>query len=182
MVSTLPNVLFAEPLTEENFAPFGWVATANPKGIDPVRVNEGTARRYDRIGLVENLRPDSATLNVASFRCAPRQMPFTVRGLEKHAKSTQLFIPFNASRYVVVVALEISDAAGPTRPDPSTLRAFLATGRQGVAYGPNIWHHTLMALDQETDFSCFVWEDGTPLDCIVSMFDPADQREVRIQE
>ena len=175
----MANVLLAEPLTEKNFAPFGWVATAAPPGIDPVRVNEGTARRYDRIGLVENLRPESATLNIASFRCAPRELPFVVRGLEKHAKSTQLFIPFNASRYVVVVALEMT-AGGEQKPDPQTLRAFLADGRQGVAYGPNIWHHTLMALDKETDFSCFVWEDGTELDCVVSMFEPSDHREVSL--
>lgn len=176
----MATVLLAEPLTEENFAPFGWVATAAPNGIEPVHVNEGTARRYNNIGTVENLRPGVATLNVASFRCAPRELPFTVRGLEKHAKSTQLFVPFNASRYIVVVAEAMIDAAGQHKPDPSKLRAFLASGRQGVAYGPNVWHHTLMALDHETDFSCFVWEDGTELDCIVSMFAPADQREVRL--
>lgn len=176
----MANVLLAEPLTEKKFAPFGWVATAAPPGIQAVHVNEGTARRYNNIGAVENLRPGVATLNVASFRCAPRELPFTVRGLEKHAKSTQLFIPFNASRYVVVVASRMVDGDGNDRPDPSTLRAFLADGRQGVAYGPNIWHHTLMALDRETDFSCFVWEDGTELDCIVSMFAPEDQREVRL--
>ena len=176
----MANVLLAEPLTEENFAPFGWVASAAPPGIDPVGVNEGTARRYNNIGTVQNLRPGVATLNVASFRCAPRTLPFVVRGLEKHAMSTQLFVPFNASRYVVVVASSMRGEGGQDKPNPTTLRAFLADGRQGVAYGPNVWHHTLMALDRETDFSCFVWEDGTELDCIVSMFAPEDQREVRL--
>jgi ureidoglycolate lyase len=36
-----------------------------------------------------------------------------------------------------------------------------------VSYAPDVWHHTLVALDRETDFMCFVWEDGSRGDCVV---------------
>jgi ureidoglycolate lyase len=97
-------------------------------------------------------------------------LPFTVRTLEKHPLSTQLFVPLGAERYVVVVAL------GDAAPDLSTLSAFLASGKQGITYHPGVWHHTLMALDQPTDFSCLVWEDGGRDDCSVHELAAADFR------
>ncbi len=155
----MPIVPF-EPLTPETYAPYGRVL--GPEGEDFREVNEGTARRFDRVGDVVNLRP-AATLNVAAFRCQPRAAgPFRLRSLEKHPFSEQLFVPMNSSRYVVVVAQHGGDA-----PDPKAVRAFLAHGRQSVSYAPDVWHHTLIALDRETDFMCFVWEDNSRGDCVV---------------
>ncbi len=149
-----------EPLTPETYAPYGRVLA--PEGGEFRTVNEGTANRHDRVGDVTNLRP-AATLNVAAFRCQPRAPgTFSLRSLEKHPFSEQLFVPMNASRYVVVVAQRGGDA-----PDPTQVRAFLAHGRQSVSYAPDVWHHTLVALDRETDFMCFVWEDGSKGDCVV---------------
>lgn len=155
--------LAIEPLTLEGFAPFGSVIMAERDATAPKLVNQGTARRYDWLTALENSRPARARLNLCVFRCAPRSTwPFKVELLEKHPESTQLFVPMNAARYLVLVALEADDA-----PDLSTLRAFLATGRQGIAYHPGIWHHPLLALDQETDFACLVHEDGSDDDCRV---------------
>lgn len=164
--------LALSPLTVANFAEFGHVLVPAPHGEAGVGVNEGTALRYDHIAQIQNLRPISATLNVAQFRCQPRTLPFLVRTLEKHPCSTQLFVPLNASRYVVVVA------HGGDTPDLATLAAFLADGRQGIAYHPGVWHHTLMALDGETDFSCMVWEDASAEDCVVRHLAEADVRQV----
>jgi ureidoglycolate lyase len=158
------------PLTREGFAPFGLVV--GPTGT-PVRVNEESALRYDAVAHLENLRTTSATLNIAYFDCSPRTLPFDVRVVEKHPMSAQLFVPMNAARYVVVVAAE-----GET---PGQLHAFLAEGTQGIAYHPGIWHHTLMALDQQTAFTCFVWEDGTELDCTVHTLAEDETRRVTIE-
>ena len=32
------------------------------------------------------------------------------------------------------------------------MRAFRATGGQGVNYARGVWHHPVLALDRETDF------------------------------
>ena len=106
-----------------------------------------------------NERP-SATLNVALFRCAPRAMPTEIAMLEKHPWTTQVFVPMGATRYLVIVAL------GGDAPDLGTLAAFVATGRQGVSYHPGVWHHPMIALDDETDFVCLVHEDGSLGDCV----------------
>lgn len=148
----------AVPLTREAFAPFGFLVAAGPGEGKPA--NRGTARRHDRQGELQNLR-SSATPNVCLFRCQPVPVfPHEVHLLEKHPGSTQLFVPMQARRYLVVVA------EGGDAPDLSTVRAFLADGRQGIAYAPGTWHHPLLALDVETDFACVVHEDGGAGDCV----------------
>lgn len=162
----------SEPLTPEAFAPFGAVVMAERGDVTSKPANQGTARRYDWLADVANLRPN-ARLNLCLFRCSPRvAWPMPVALLEKHAQSTQVFVPMNAARYVVLVAA--SNASGDA-PDLATLRSFVATGRQGVAYAPGTWHHPLLALDGETDFACVVWEDETESDCSVKHF-PEEER------
>lgn len=150
-----------ERLTASAYAPYGDVISADRDDVDAREANMGTAARRNFVAELRNARP-GARLNVASFRCAPRPTEGMTLGLlEKHPGSTQAFIPMNASRYLVVVAL------GGDSPDLSTLRAFEALGTQGVTYRPGVWHHPMIALDAPTDFTCLVWEDGTEGDCVV---------------
>ncbi len=168
-------LIVPRPLTADAYAPFGRVvalpgapsAASKPEigvaaALKPeigVAANQGTARKYEWLTDLENLRPH-ARLNVSVFRCDPRALPLQVRVLEKHPCSTQLFVPMNASRYLVLTA------HGGDAPDLSTLAAFVADGTQAVSYGPGVWHHPMAALDRETQFACFVYEDRSPLDCV----------------
>ncbi|MFO0760274.1 MAG: ureidoglycolate lyase [Byssovorax sp.] len=154
--------LLAQPLTVAAYSPYGHVLMASPRGEPGKEANQGTARRFDHLAPIDDLRPGKARLNLSVFRCAPRDLAiFRITLLEKHPASTQVFIPMNARRYLVIVAL------GGDAPDMSTLAAFVATGRQGISYLPGIWHHPMIALDDEIDFSCLVWEDGSTEDCTV---------------
>ena len=153
--------IVAQPLILEAYSPYGHVIMASPHGEPGRPANRGTARRFNHLAPVENLRPDTATLNVCVFRCTPRLVfPLPVALLEKHPLSTQVFLPMNAHRYLVIVA------RGDHTPDLGTLAAFIATGAQGVSYHPGVWHHPMIALDAEIDFSCLVWEDGSESDCV----------------
>ncbi len=156
------RVVFAEPLTAAAYAPYGDVVSAARDDVASKPANQGTAARRDWLVDLANHR-SGARLNVASFRCAPqRAWPRPLALLEKHPHSTQVFVPMSARRYLVVVAL------GGDAPDLSTARAFVASGAQGVSYRPGVWHHPMIALDEPTDFACFVWEDGSEGDCVVS--------------
>jgi len=158
----IARTITAERITVEDFAPFGTVIRAEGKYHD---ANQGTAQRFDRIAEVNNLRPTSATLNLAVFRCSPQKVEaFEVKLLEKHPHSTQVFIPMATSRYLVIVA---EAAADRDAPDLSTVRAFIVSGSKGVAYLPGCWHHPIIALDERLDFSCLVWEDASAGDCVV---------------
>ncbi|AUX39261.1 ureidoglycolate hydrolase [Sorangium cellulosum] len=152
----------AHSLSPAAYAPYGDVLMAMSYGQPGRPANQGTARRFDHLAGIENLRPGRAALNVSVFRCSPApSFPFPLALLERHPGSTQAFVPMNAHRYLVVVAL------GGDRPDLATLAAFVARGAQGITYRPGVWHHPMIALDAETDFVCLAWEDGSPGDCDV---------------
>lgn len=167
--------IIARPLSPDAYAPYGNVIMASPRGEPGRPVNQGTARRFDRLAALENLRPGTAALNVSVFRCDPRHGgPIPVALLEKHPASTQVFIPMSARRYVVIVAL------GGDRPDLATLAAFIASGAQGISYSPGVWHHPMIALDAEVDFACLVHEDGSGDDCAEVAFAEAERPVVVI--
>jgi ureidoglycolate lyase len=165
-------LLACRPLTADTYAPYGDVVMAAPAGEPGRPTNQGTARRWSRVAAILDGRPGRAALDVSVFRCQPRSAgPFEVAVLEKHPASTQVFVPMNARRYLALVAL------GGERPDLATLAAFVAGGAQGVSYRPGVWHHPMIALDGETDFACFAWEDGSDEDCVVVTY-PEGQRAV----
>ncbi len=159
------TVLQAVPITREGFAPFGQLI-ACPGSGEPREVNEGTAQRWDAQAACHNART-GATLNVATFQARPRPLPFALVTLEKHPFSTQIFVPLHASRYVVVVAEDAGAA-------PEEMHAFLVAGDVGIAYAPNVWHHSLIVLDSPASFLCLVWEDRSEGDChVIELADAA---------
>jgi ureidoglycolate lyase len=147
------------PLTPDGYARFGRALSLDAALRGSARsANQGSAQRVDYAAELVNLRP-KAKLNVALFRCGARAIPFEAKLLERHAYSSQLFVPMDAGRYLVVVA------EGGDAPDLSTLAVFLAEGAQAVSYAPGTWHHPMIALDRAIDFTCLVYEDGTAADC-----------------
>ncbi|AUX19983.1 ureidoglycolate hydrolase [Sorangium cellulosum] len=167
--------IVAHALSPAAYAPYGDVLMASPHGQPGRPANQGTARRFDHLAGLEDLRPGRAALNLSVFRCAPRSTsPFPIALLEKHPGSTQAFVPMNARRYLVIVAL------GGARPDLTTLAAFIARGAQGVTYRPGVWHHPMIALDAETDFVCLAWEDGSAGDCVVVEYEERERIAVEI--
>ena len=64
--------------------------------------------------------------------------------MERHPLGSQVFYPLQNEPWVVVVCGDPLQA--------STYRAFLASGRQGVNYRRNTWHHPLLALDDDSRF------------------------------
>jgi len=149
--------IFATPLSSEAFSPFGQVIEASSP--TSITANQGTAQRFDWLATVENLRT-SAKMNICAFRCQPREIPFVVRLLERHPFSTQMFSPMTVKQHFLVIVSE-----GKESPDIRTIRAFVARKNQAICYHPGVWHHPLIALDTETEFTCIVYEDQTEGDC-----------------
>ena len=74
----------------------------------------------------------------------PRPAPIEIALMERHPLGSQLFAPMQARPWLVVVCGDPRDA--------SSYRAFRATGRQGVNYARNVWHHPLLVLDADSLF------------------------------
>ena len=137
------------PLTKEAFAPFGEVVEA--EGALVKQINQGFATRCDGLSGVD-VSSESGVVNISLFEAAPRSQPIRVEIMERHPLGTQLFFPLQDRPWLVLVCANPRDA--------STYRAFAATGRQGVSYARNVWHHPLLVLDPQSRF--FIVDRGGP--------------------
>jgi ureidoglycolate lyase len=135
-----------QPLTREAFAPFG----------DVIDVPQEPGRQYYEEAL-GNLRPDARPSLSLSLKAETPERPLRAELLERHEFSSQTFVPIDVARWLIVVAPHVSSGG----PDLSAVRAFIATGKQGVTYKPNTWHHGLTVLDRPGRFAVFMWRDGS---------------------
>jgi len=144
------------PITRDAFAPFGQLLDT-----------PGDSPRIDQVARLHNGRP-GARPNLAVTRGLPAALPLRVRALERHAHSSQAFLPLAVARYLVLVAPDRGDA-----PDLEGLRAFAVPGTVGINYTAGTWHHGLAALDSPGIFALFDWEDGGPGDVDIRPVDQA---------
>ena len=149
------RIVRAEPLTPAAFAPFGVVLEAAGPGR---AVNGGTARRVDYPAPLVSTRPE-ARLRVARYTCTAAEGAIVVAVLERHAASSQWFLPVEPARYVVVVA------PGDDAPRVDEARAFVAEAPTGIAYARGTWHAPLRVVGSDAALLCLVHEDGSAADC-----------------
>jgi len=124
-----------QPLTREAFAPFGDVIQI--EGSNHFEINSGyTTRIHDLIDI--QLGGESARAQFSFFLGRPR--PLEIKMLEKHPLGSQAFYPIEDKRWLVVVA---------SAPEPESVCAFWASGRQGVNYHQNVWHHPLLVIEPQ---------------------------------
>ena len=90
-----------QPLTRESFRPYGDVVEIGDSRH--YTINQGWAERYADMAKLDLLE-DSGAPNVGIVRAKPRQFPLQVKLMERHPKSTQLFIPLVARPFLVLVA------------------------------------------------------------------------------
>ncbi|KAI1355230.1 ureidoglycolate hydrolase [Xylaria sp. FL0043] len=123
---------------------------------------------------------------------------FRVAVLERHPFTSQTFIPLTADmtrRYLVIVAPTLGSSGdnstlpapegtglpGRGLPDLRRLRAFVATGEQGVTYAAGTWHAPMVALgppDSTIDFVVVQFANDVPVeDCQEVAFEDGGKGE-----
>jgi ureidoglycolate lyase len=155
----MAQAVYAKPLTEALFAPYGGVISTDIVNEKTVVVNGGTARRTPEVVPTHNLyeaapskTPARAVLNVSlasprgvqdSSVNGVRKRVLKVNVLERHKYSTQSFIPMGGNvRYLVLVT------DGDKKPNLDKLNAFVAVDRQGICYGAGVWHAPMAVVDE----------------------------------
>jgi len=133
--------LTPEPLTKAAFAPFGDVVETD--GATPIEINQGFARRCNALANID-ITSGGAAVNISLFDARPRPQPIAILLMERHPLGSQLFMPLQDKPWLVAVC---------TNPhDLSSYRAFTASGRQGVNYARDVWHHPLLVLGEGERF------------------------------
>ena len=138
----MSHLISIEPLTKEAFAPFGSVIEADP--VSARFINGGNTERFHGLAVADAVG-DGARVIINIFRGQARAFPYRLAMMERHPLGSQSFSPLDDRPWLAVVAED--EGGRPGRP-----RVFLASGRQGVNYGRNVWHHPLMAVDAASDF------------------------------
>ena len=87
---------------------------------------------------------DAEAVNISIVIAHPRPRPIAITLMERHPLGSQIFYPLQDRPWLVVVC------GDPT--DRTSFRAFSATGRQGINYARNTWHHPLLVLEAESRF------------------------------
>ena len=129
------------PLTRAGFAPFGDVVETTD--VKPKLINEGFAERFDDLARID-VAAEGGEVNVSLFTGSARPAPLLIKLMERHPLGSQLFMPLSGMPWLVVVCAD---------PDvPSSYRAFAASGRQGVNYARNCWHHPLLVFENASPF------------------------------
>jgi ureidoglycolate lyase len=134
-----------QPLTREAFAAFG----------DVIDVPSEAGRTYYEEAL-GNLRPGARPSLSVSLKAETVARPLKAKLLERHEFSSQTFMPLDVGRWLIVVAPHAKSGG----PDVTQVKAFIATGQQGITYKPNVWHHGNTVLDRPGRFAVFMWRDG----------------------
>ena len=130
-----------EPLTKTAFAPFGDVIQVD--GAVGHTINQGFAERLDNLVNID-VADQSGKAAVSIAVAQPRPLPIKVELMERHPLGSQLFFPLQNHDWLVLVASDPGSVAG--------FRAFRASGRQGVNFARNTWHHPLLVLEPNSHF------------------------------
>ena len=141
--SVTASRLAIEPLTRTVFAAYGDVIEIS--GAHHYPINQGYAERFHDLAHIDTSTEAGETI-VSVFRGKPRPRPIEIGFVERHPLGSQAFYPLQDRDWLIVVG------ASDSVPSAATLRAFRATGRQGINYARNVWHYPLLVLDQESDF------------------------------
>jgi ureidoglycolate lyase len=173
---TAARMLEAEPLTAAAFSAYGDVIEPGDDRTQGAGhpINGGTAWRRHDIARIEAARGGHPAISIVQAR--PRPLPLRLQCLERHARGSQAFVPLVAVRWLIVVC------PGRASPRLEGLRAFVATGGQGVNYARGTWHHPLIAIEQPTRFVVVdrISDDGVE-DCDVFDLYPLEL-QVRIEQ
>lgn len=145
---SIEAILNLEPLTGEAFEPFGVVvdfSESQRPAMQPERINEGHTLKFADL-LPFDCEHEGGRVALHLYRSAGRELPLTIRGLERHPLGSQAFWPLQDRAYVVIVA-----PPGPA-PDPGRIRAFRASGTQAIQYHRGTWHHYQVSLGADADY------------------------------
>lgn len=145
----------AAPITKDAFAAFGDLIATAPSGD-----------RTEMTGIAN--RQTNPQFYMSTVRIPPSGPPLTISVMERHAYSSQSFLPLDAMRYLLCVAP--SDPEG--WPVTKSLRAFIVRQGTGITYRAGTWHHPMIVLDSAASFAIMMWRGDDAIEEFVDLEHP----------
>ena len=128
-------IITANPLTAQDFAPFGDVLDCS--GAPDKIINQGLCGRYhDRAQL--DFGPEGRA-GISLFQAELRRLPMQLDMVERHPEGSQAFVPMSNDPFLVIVA---PDQDGK----PGIPLAFLTKPGQAINFHRGTWHGVLTPI------------------------------------
>jgi len=128
-------------ITKENFSQYGELITIDNN--DSKSGNADTAQFHFDLALIEVLGNNTnARLNI--IKTIKRNFPLRINMMEMHPYSSQIFLPYDKTKFIVLVA------PGTNKPDLNKIEGFLVSGGDGINFNAKIWHCPLTSTEDET--------------------------------
>ena len=125
-------------INNQNFNKFGDLISIKEKNFE--EINKNTTNSFFDLANIQIAGEDQRVrLNI--FEAKKRIFPLQINMLENHPYSSQVFLPFLNTDFLVLVA---PIAANPNLDE---IEIFKVSNGDGINFNPKVWHFPLISLD-----------------------------------
>ena len=125
-------------INNQNFKKFGDLISIKEKNYD--EINKKTTNSYFDLANIQIEGEDKRSrLNI--FEAKQRIFPLQINMLENHPYSSQVFLPFLNTTFLVLVA------PIAIKPNLDEIEIFKVSDGDGINFNPKVWHFPLISLD-----------------------------------
>ena len=125
-------------INNQNFKKFGDLISIKEKNYD--EINKKTTNSFFDLANIQIEGEDKRSrLNI--FEAKQRIFPLQINMLENHPYSSQVFLPFLNTTFLVLVA------PIAIKPKLDEIEIFKVSDGDGINFNPKVWHFPLISLD-----------------------------------
>ena len=127
-------------INNQNFHKFGDLISIKEKRHE--EINENTTNSFFDLANIQ-IEGEDKRVRLNIFEAKKRIFPLQINMLENHPHSSQIFLPFLKTTFLVLVA------PIATRPNLDEIEIFKVSDGDGINFNPKVWHFPLISLDND---------------------------------
>ena len=125
-------------INNQNFKNFGDLISIKEKNFE--EINKNTTNSFFDLANIQ-IEGEDQRVRLNIFEAKKRIFPLQINMLENHPYSSQVFLPFLNTDFLVLVA------PIATKPNLDEIEIFKVTNGDGINFNPKVWHFPLISLD-----------------------------------
>ena len=125
-------------INNQNFEKFGDLISIKEKNFE--EINKNTTNSFFDLANIQ-IEGEDQRVRLNIFEAKKRIFPLQINMLENHPYSSQVFLPFLNTDFLVLVA------PIATKPNLDKIEIFKVTNGDGINFNPKVWHFPLISLD-----------------------------------
>ena len=125
-------------INNQNFKNFGGLISIKEKNFE--EINKNTTNSFFDLANIQ-IEGEDQRVRLNIFEAKKRIFPLQINMLENHPYSSQVFLPFLNTDFLVLVA------PIATKPNLDEIEIFKVSNGDGINFNPKVWHFPLISLD-----------------------------------